>query len=423
MIERRTGIHYAWWIFFGCCSLTIGGFALVYSLAGVYLLPVSTALNLDTANVSMWLTADGFAALVAMPIAGFLLQRKHIGRYMTMGALLTVAGVAGFAFAHATWHFMICGILIGFGMPYLYGIAEVTLIGNWFAVKHQGRFLGMSMGCLGLSAAVWAPLFTYLIQAFGYQTAYLINASLIAVLILPWTLFIFKRDPEEKGLLPYGLKEGEENSPEADAHFGVAPSKAFKTLGFWMVLIAACSTGIGMAFDNHQPAIAAEFLVPYITDASGAALFGGWMISCYGIGQVAGTVIFGWLLDKINLKAVFGLFLTMFCGTFVVWAYFTGYAGLIAGALLLGTHNGLACVGYPLLLRRMFGGKYFSRIYSIVNMACAFFGGVATTIVSLSYDVLGTYERVIIAAIFFILVLASFCFIAISRIGKYKIEE
>ncbi len=359
-----------------------------------------------------------------MPLAGYLLQKKNINVCMTVGALLTIAGIAGFAFAANAYHFIICGLFIGFGMPYLFGLAEVMLIGNWFAVKYQGRVLGISMGCLGLAVAVWSPLFTWLVQNLGFQTTYLINAALVAVLILPWTLFVFKRDPADKNLLPYGVEEGHsDDALEADAHVGMRPGKAFRTVGFWMVYIAACTTSIGMAFDNHQPSIAIEFLAPDVMSVDAAVSFSGWLLSCYGIGQVAGTFGFGWLLDRMKMKPVYGLFLVMFAATFAVWTFWHSQAGLVAAALLLGTHNGLATVGYPLLIRRLFGGKYYSRIYSIVNMSTAFLGGLATTLVSLSYDALGSYANVIMVAFCLICCIAVCSFVAMSRIGKYKWED
>lgn len=414
--------HYAWLIFAGCCCMTAGGFALVYSVAGVYLLPVSTSLGISTADVSMWLTADGVMALAAMPLAGYLLQKRSIGRYMTMGALFVVAGVFGFSLCSEMPHFILCGCLIGFGMPYLYGIAETTLIGNWFAVRHQGKFLGVAMACLAVGAAVWAPLLTHLVQSMGWQQAYRINAVLIAFMILPWTLFVFKRDPADMGLRPYGIDDADAQRAGGvsgtDAHVGMGTRAAFKTVAFWMVLLAACTTCLGMGFENHQPAIADEFLVPWATDAAGAALFGGWMISVAALGQAVGTLAFGALVDRFDMRLVFGCFLVLFACAFVAWGVVGGEAGLLVGALLLGTHGGLASVGYPLLTRRLFGGRCFSRIYAVVNMTCAFLGGWATTLVSLTYDVFGTYHQVILAAVVMVAFLATFSFVAIGRIGK-----
>lgn len=202
MLSRIKVPHYAYLILVGCCLTNVGGFSLVYDIAGVYLVPVSTGLGISSADVALWLTADGIISVVSMPIAGILLRNRRMNLFMAGGTLLAAAGVFGFSLCSEPWHFALCGCLTGLGMPYLYGIAQVTLIGNWFSVERQGRMLGIVMACQGLSAALWAPFFTLLIQGVGFRLAYRINALLILVIVLPWTLFVFRGSPAQKGLGP-----------------------------------------------------------------------------------------------------------------------------------------------------------------------------------------------------------------------------
>lgn len=420
----NTGSRYAFLVFIGCCSLSAGGFALVYDLAGVYLLPVADSLGLSSADVSLWLAADGTMALVAMPLAGHLLRKRNMHRYMTMGALATAAGVFGFRFCTAPRHFIICGCLTGFGMPYLYGIAEVTLISNWFSTRKQGRFLGIAMACQGIAGAIWAPLFTNIVQSIGYQHAYTINAAMILAMTLPWTLFVFRRDPQQMGLLPYGVesRDMETNVEEADAYIGVDYRSALKKGGFWVALVASCTVCIGMGFENHQQAIAIEFLGEVGIDPASAAVAGGYMMSCFGFGTVLGDLLFGVLLDKIPMRAVYFGFLVVFMGAFALWYTFqTVYVVLLLGSLMLGTHNGLASVGYPMLIRRLFGGLDYSRIYALVNMVCSFFGGYTTVLISLLYEGVGqSYAHVMPIAIVVAAVLMVLSQIAISLVGHYQ---
>ncbi len=419
--------HYAFLIFLGCCSLTAGGFALVYNLAGVYMLPVSQSLGLTAADVSLWLAADGTMALVAMPLAGHLMQKPNMNKYMTMGAIVTTCGVFCFRFCTKPLHFILCGCLTGFGMPYLYGIAEVTLISNWFSVKKQGRFLGIAMACQGIAAAIWAPLYTQIVHAIGWQDTYVVNAAMIAVMTLPWTIFVFRRDPRQKGLQPYG-SSGEESlhdAQEVDAYVGVSLGDALKTSGFWIALIASCTACIGMGFESHQQAIAVEFLGSTGIDEFQAMVIGSVMMTFYGIGTVVGDVAFGEMLDRMPMPAVFAIFLTMFFSAFLLWFLFrTSIPVLMIGSFLLGSHNGLASVGYPLLVRRLFGGRQFSKIYALVNTACSFFGGYTALLISLVYSGFGkSYADVMLVADCVVALLALFSFFAIRKIGTYTWED
>ncbi len=412
---------YAWLIFIGCCFLTAGGFALVYSLAGVYLIPVSTNLNISTVDVSFWLVSDGITSVIAMPIAGHLLQRNDMHRFIAGGSILSALGIFCFSFCTNRFHFILCGCLTGAGMPFLYGIAEVTLIGNWFPVKKQGFFLGIAMACQGFAAAVWAPLFTWLVQNYGYQNSYKINAILILLMILPWALFILRKNPEQLGMKPYTSNDADykNNRNFFDAHIGMDRKQALNSLAFWSALIASCTVCLGMGFDNHQQAIAIEFFGSNGINATQASSYGAIMMSCSAIGTVVGDIGFGFIISRLGIKKTFAIFLSMFLFAFVSWSLAECVTLLLfVGSFLLGTHNGLASVGYPLLVRRLFGGRQCSKIYSIVNTATSFFGGLTTMIVSLMYELVHTYFNEFFIAMIMVIVLAVFSFFAISKIGK-----
>ena len=102
--------------------------------------------------------------------------------------------------------------------------------------------------------------FTVIIANVGYQTAYLVNAILMAVLILPWTLFVIKRNPEDKGLKPFGFKEDAADAAESVAEAGMPAKAALKTAAFWIVFFGVALTALGMGFSNNQAGIAKEFM-------------------------------------------------------------------------------------------------------------------------------------------------------------------
>ena len=242
--------HYAWLIFIGCCFLSAGGFALVFDVVGVYLDDVSTSLNIDLDALTLWLGFESIAEFIVMPFAGKLFTTKRINWWITAAAIFVAGGTFGFSLCTNTTEFIVCGVLIGCGMPFLFGLPQTTLIGNWFGQKYQGRMLSIAMAFEGIFAMVWAPLFMSFLQQFGWQTTYVINAVLIAVFILPWSIFVFRRAPEDKGLLPYGVTEGEEETveEEEDNEIGATVKTALASPAFWMPLISAALVTFGMCF-------------------------------------------------------------------------------------------------------------------------------------------------------------------------------
>ena len=274
MQNAKPKVHHAWFVFVGLCFLGVGGFPLIFNLVGIYMVPVSAALGLGPADFSLWLTAEAVVSLVVMPIAGRLFKKKNINLIMTGGLAACVLGVAGFSFATELWQIVACGALLGIGVPFAFGLPQTVLIGNWFSKKYQGRMLSIAMACLVAAPIFEAPIFTVLLQTFGYQTTYLINAAIIAVLTIPWCLFAFKRAPEDMGLLPYGISEGDTAShaspeeEENDLLVGVSAGTALKTIPFWLTLVAACLICFAMGFENYSVVISGEFLPSLTADES-----------------------------------------------------------------------------------------------------------------------------------------------------------
>ena len=49
-----------------------------------------------------------------------------------------------------------------------------------------------------------------LINQIGWRSTYLLLAVVASILVLPWTLFVFKLHPEDIGWKPYGWTEEDE---------------------------------------------------------------------------------------------------------------------------------------------------------------------------------------------------------------------
>lgn len=422
MAEKANKIHYAWFIFLGCCCLAAGTLALTVSVAGVYILPGSQALGVGPGDFAMWLTISGFTSVVTMPFWGQFLPKKT-RLCTTLGCCLMIVGVLLLSFAVGSGMYPLLlagGIFVGAGLPVAFTVTIPTLMGNWFAPKQRGKFLGIATAFSGVGVFVWAPLFTFLLQSFGIQTAFVVNAILIAVLTLPFTLFVFRFTPEEMNLAPFGAEKeaGAANETKALSE-GMSAGKAFGTVAFWTMLIALGMTSIGMGFNGSQPAIATELLAGTLApDAAG--MLGATMISVAAVGNLTGKIIFGWLTDRIGLRVTSIAFLTATVICFVIWLLIPSTPVMLVGAFLLGTHNGLYSVGYPLIVRTLFGSKDFSKIYSRLAMIGALVGGSATAIVGYIYQITGSYTGALYGGIVLFIVIAVFVLITISFIGKLK---
>ncbi len=420
MTETKKGkLHYAWLIFIGCCFVNAASMAASISIVGVYLLPVSSSIGVGPGDWMLWMTVCSIVSCIMTSIWGQFLQTKNINVVTSVSAAALAIAVFAFSFGNSVQWFWIWGGVLGFAMPCIATLTVPTLIGNWFGKKYSGKLLGIAAAFTGVGTFCWAPLFTMIIQNLGWQMAYQLNAALIAVCLLPWTLFVFKLKPEDKGLEPYGYDAALE-AQNADAmKLGMSRTLALKTAPFWIMVVVILFTSMGMGFNSNQVAIATEAMSGSM-DMQAAAMLGASMISVAAVGNICGKIIFGFMQTRAGLKATFIVFIVAFLVGFGLWAFVHVSAVLLIGAFLFGTHNALVSVGYPLLVRSLYGNKDYSKIFSNLMTVNGLMGGISGTIISFVYQTLGSYQAALVAAMVIVVLIGVGVLVACKFIGKMK---
>ena len=427
-IEKKHGIHYAWLILISCCFMFAGSMALINSIIGVYMIPVTTALGCARGDFTFMLTTQAISIVISMPIWGNIYQNKkvNINLALTIGAVCMIACPLICALATNLFIFYIAGFIGGIGIAACFTMATPVLVGNWFAKQHRGKMIGIASCFAGVSTIFWSPLFTWLIGSFGYQTSYLINAALMAILILPWTLFVIKRDPADKGLKPFGYKAAASSDNETvdnKSEAGISAKNALKSPVFWIVALGVALTALGMGFNNNQAGIAKEFLAN-TPDAGNAAMIGAAMISAAALGNLLSKLGFGFMADRFKLSITFVVFQIVWLAAFVIWLIGgTSSAFLIAGGFCLGFCNAPSRVGWALAARQLFGNADYAKIWSYVAVASSLVGGISTSAIAWIYDGTGSYHGALLVGIGVVVAIAILAVVSCSFIGKMKWEN
>ena len=413
----RGGFHYAYAIVAACIAITCLPCALVLSCAGIFFTPVSQYFGVATAEFTLYFSVLNVAQMVTLPVAGKLLSRLDARVVLSAAVALCAAGLVGMSLCQAMWQFYVCGAVLGVGVCPLIYLSVPTLVNAW-CVKRVGFFVGLCMAFTGIGGVIFNPVGTALINsgAEGWRTAYLVFAAIVAVGTLPFTLFVVRSRPEDKGLLPYGALEGGEKDAEAVEAAGVPAAQAMRMPAFF-ALAAFCGVitlnqtiyqflaGYAQSFADTMPAIAA---------ASGV------VASAAMGGQAVGKVLLGAINDRSVHLGVFVGICAGAAGVTLMWLFPGTLALLLVGAFLFGVVYAMTTVQTPLLVRTVFGSADYTNIYSRVSMVGSLMSAVAAVLWGLVVDSAGGYPLMFVlgyACMAVCLVLALFSLRARPKLG------
>lgn len=391
---RKGGFHYAYAIVASCIAMTFLPCALVLSCAGIFFTPVSEYFGVATAEFTMYFSILNLAQMVTLPVAGKLLSRYDARMVLSAAVILCAVGLVGMSACQQMWQFYICGAVLGVGVCPLIYLAVPTLINAW-CVKRVGFFVGLCMAFTGIGGVVFNPLGTALINSGpeGWRTAYLVFAAITAIGTLPFTLFVVRSRPEDKGLQPYGADEVDEGSAETAAETGGVPAAKAMRMPAFFALAAFCGiitlnqtiyqflSGYAQSFSDTLPQIAA---------ASGV------VASAAMGGQAIGKVLLGVINDRsVHLGVVVGI-VSGVAGVTLMWLFPGVLPLLLVGAFLFGVVYAMTTVQTPLLVRTVFGNADYTNIYSRVSMVGSLMSAVAAVLWGLVVDSPGGYPLMFI---------------------------
>lgn len=385
MEKKSPRFHYAWLILIGCCFMQAGGLGAVLDACGVFFDPVCVDLGFGKAEISSYLTAYFIATIVAMPLVGHILPKVNIRLVLSIATILTALGVFLMGTYSEVWQWWISGLMFGCFGSFIFVIPAPLIINNWFQ-KRTGIAMGIAMSFSGIGAAILAPVFTLIIQAIGWRSAYMVASIIIACLILPWTLFVFRFRPEDMGLKPYGYEETMTHEAAVSAAPplpGMRARNALKTPVFWVLFILAGSIAYFAGFNSHLPGFAQS--IGY------DALFGSSLLSAVMVGSVFDKLIMGYLNDRVGVQFTFVVQFILVLMSMLVFIFFKSSVALYVGAVLFGIQNSLFSVSTPLLVKQVFGKKNFAQIFSYVRMGSGLFGMFGPTTIGLCYDLSGSF--------------------------------
>jgi MFS family permease len=222
-------------------------------------------------------------------------------RVLALSGLLVGAGYLLASAISALWQFyLLLGFLLGVGMSGMYLVPTAT-VSRWFA-EQRGLALGIVLAGLSLAYVTGGPLSAYLINSFGWRTAYLLMGGLVWSVAVPASLFM--TNPPSG----YDSGSGATRAPHGTASslgashslvpVGATFREALEDRRLWLLLVSWLLLGFALIMVTVH-------LVPYMTDQGVSLERASLALSIYGISSIAGRLAFGLAADRLGTRPTF----------------------------------------------------------------------------------------------------------------------
>ena len=389
----QKGLPYHFRIVISCCVLMTTGIAIPLTCASAFFPTISDALGVGIGQVSMIMTIQCVVLALLLPFAGKMLATKDVRVVLSVATILYGLGMGLQSFYTSLYQFYFSGVIMGVAGAFIVYLCVPLLINNWFR-KRVGLAMGLAYAFAGIGATIFSPITGYIIDNHGWRDAYLFLGAAILILSLPFTLFVLRGRPEEIGLKPYGAEEEGENAGTAAAALdGVPREAALKSAQFYQLFFFAGLLGIAAA-TMYQ-------ITSYMVSLGYSTTVGASVVAVGTIGVTAGKVGIGYLNDRIGLEgaACIGIGTGTAGVAVLLLGHGFGLPAMFAGAAMLGVSYACTALEPPLVVRKVFGGRDYTQIFSIIMISSSMGTAFGTSILGFIKDMTGSFAASLVMVI------------------------
>lgn len=357
-MTKKFPFHYGY-IIAACCTLvTTFNIGLTLSCAGIFFVPVSKELNVAVGQVAMYLSFNLIASAICLSFAGKILEQFGARLMMTISSAIMGLCLISMSKFVSLWQFYTAGTILGVTFTFLMYLSFPTLIPKWFN-KRVGLFIGIAAAGSSIGGAIFNPICGKLITLYGWRTTYLILGLVILFFVTPIIGFFLRNKPADIGLKPFGEIDSKISASKNSS--GIEYNKAIKMPAFY----GLCAFGFLMS------AVASIFqYIPKYSETLNFSLEeASFAAAAAMLGSTTGKVGLGLINDKSIKHGVTATICMGIAGIILMIFGTSGLGILIGGGFLFGWAHAGVFVQTPLLVRKVFGGKNYSQIYSNVSMA------------------------------------------------------
>lgn len=383
-------------------NLAIG---VTYGAFGVLVTPMEARMHTDRSTVSFGISLIILANGLLSPILGWLIARFTIRRLMLFGAVWAALGYIGLGYARNATEMLLCyGLFIGPGVTVMGPIPCYTLVSNWYR-EGQGRALGL-VGMPILAMAV-PMVVVHLLPATDFRTVTYVLAGCY-LLALP-VIFGVIDQPSQIGQLAKG--QSPDQMAQDRAQSSAISTTALLCSPVFLLLVAGSGllVGAGVGKTAH--------MVPLLTEAGWDYAKAALLLSISSGTAMLGSVMFGWLADKMNSCIALTFNALLQAMVWVILIIPANYALLVVDAVLIGACGGGFIAAKGVLVSRIYGAQNFATVMGISGFATLPFLFGMAPLAGMLREWTGDYDLAVQIYIGGFL-LAAICFALLARVER-----
>jgi MFS transporter, OFA family, oxalate/formate antiporter len=346
-------------VYYGWAILSAGAFSAFASvptqgpIVGIFNQPIRDDLGWSATDISIAFVIGSVSGGFLSSVVGRVLDKRGPRLVSVIAGIIMASAMIGMSRMTEPWHWWV-----------LFGIARATsasgaqlatLVGiaSWW-VRKRGRVVGL-LGVGQRGGQFIMPLPLVAIMAFGsWREAWLVLAVIVVVLqILPSAL-LYRRRPEDYGLLPDGAAVPDDNSggvskasDSVETSWTLAQAKRTRTL--WLLIIA--QGGVVLCLNSTNLHAAA-----HLQDRGLSLLQAGTVTTVFAGASMLTVLPWGFAMERLHVRTL-GMLAT---STLVIAMLLIANAETFGVALLFGFTYGIA-IGAWTVVSRMLFANYFGR--------------------------------------------------------------
>jgi MFS family permease len=314
---------------------------------------------------------------LGQPIAGAIADRFGVLRVMCVGAVLYAGGLFMMRYAATPLSLDIgAGVLIGFGLSGCSFNLVLSAFSKLLPPERRGIALGAGTAAGSFGQFLFAPFGVAMIDNFGWQTALMVFAGLM-LLIIPLSLAL-ATPPATTAAVPAADQQS----------FRMALAEAFGHRSYVLLMLGFFTCGFQLAFITvHLPS--------YLVDRGMPVQTGGWVVAAIGLFNIIGSLSVGWLQSRFPKRYILSAI------------YFTRALSIVAfisfpittfSAIAFGVVTGLTWLSTvpptSALVALMFGTRWFATLYGFAFVSHQVGGFLGVLLGGIVFEKFGSYTPI-----------------------------